>query len=212
MGEPNCAEFPEAVLVSDRKMDSFEQLVAEILWLEGHWVQTSFRVELTKEEKVRIKRASSPRWELDVIAFSGGDNVLRVVECKSFLDSRGVGAGAFDGSDEGAAKRYKLFNDRVLRETVFSRLRKQLAGRGAIPPNTKIQLCLACGRIPNDNDRARIRRHFRAKGWALFDEHWLKERLQAMAKSGYENRMSAVVAKLLLRGKLDQPVEAGEED
>jgi hypothetical protein len=31
-------------------MDAFEQLVAEILWMDGHWVRTSVKVELTKEE------------------------------------------------------------------------------------------------------------------------------------------------------------------
>ena len=32
-------------------MDSFEQVVAEILWMEGHWVRTSVKLDLTKEEK-----------------------------------------------------------------------------------------------------------------------------------------------------------------
>ena len=71
-------------------MDAFEQLVSEILWIEGHWVRTSVKVELTKEEKKIICRPSSPRWELDIVAYCGRDNVLRVVECKSYIDSRGV--------------------------------------------------------------------------------------------------------------------------
>ncbi len=45
-------------------MDAFEQLVAEILWMEGYWVRTSVKVQLTKEEKRQIGRHSSPRWEL----------------------------------------------------------------------------------------------------------------------------------------------------
>ena len=78
-------------------MDAFEKLVAEILWAEGHWVQTSVRVNLTKEEKVRIGRPSSPRWEIDVVGYRGRDNILQVVECKSYLDSRGVTAAALGG-------------------------------------------------------------------------------------------------------------------
>lgn len=70
-------------------MDAFEQLVSEILWMEGYWVRASLKVELTKEEKKAIGRPSSPRWELDIVAYSGRDNLLRVVECKSYLDSRG---------------------------------------------------------------------------------------------------------------------------
>jgi len=49
-------------------MDSFEQLISEILWMEGFWVQTSLKVNLTKAEKRQIGRPSSPRWELDVVA------------------------------------------------------------------------------------------------------------------------------------------------
>src|ERR1019366_2421900 len=71
-------------------MDAFEQLVSEILWMEGYWVRTSAKVDLTKEEKRQIGRPSSPRWELDIVAYSGRDNLLKVIECKSYLDSRGV--------------------------------------------------------------------------------------------------------------------------
>jgi hypothetical protein len=35
-------------------MDPFEQLVSEILWMEGYWVRTSVKVELTKEERREI--------------------------------------------------------------------------------------------------------------------------------------------------------------
>jgi hypothetical protein len=39
-------------------MDAFEQLVSEILWMEGYWVPTSVKVERTKEEKRQIGRPS----------------------------------------------------------------------------------------------------------------------------------------------------------
>lgn len=71
-------------------MDAFEQLAAELLFANGWWVQTSVKVELTKEEKKQVGRQSSPRWELDVVAYKGATNEILVIECKSFLDSRGV--------------------------------------------------------------------------------------------------------------------------
>jgi hypothetical protein len=40
-------------------VDAFEQLVSEILWMEGYWVQSSVKVELTKEEKREIGRPSA---------------------------------------------------------------------------------------------------------------------------------------------------------
>lgn len=173
-------------------MDAFEQVVAEILWMQGYWVRTSVKVELTKEEKRRIGRPSSPRWELDVVAYQARDNVLKVVECKSLLDSRGVGTAALDG--------YKLFNEQVLREVVFQRLRQQFYDSGACLPNPEIRLCLACGRIPSEADRGALHTRFSEAGWELWDEHWLRDRLREMANRGYENQVAAVVSKLLLRG------------
>jgi len=184
-------------------MDAFEQLVSEILWREGYWVRTSVKVDLTKEEKRKIGRPSSPRWEIDVVAYSGRDNLLLVVECKSYLDSRGVALRAFDGKDKKFAERFKLFSDDNLREVVFDRLRQQLAASGACPPDAEVKLCLACGRIATDADRKGLHKHFAEKGWDLWDEPWLRERLQHMSAGSYENEVSAVVAKLLLRGKVE---------
>ena len=180
-------------------MNAFEQIVSEILWMDGHWVRTSVKVELTKEEKVQIGRPSSPRWELDIVAFEGGANILRIVECKSYLDSRGVSVGAFDGTNPGFGERFKLFNDPVLRRVVFNRLQHQLAERGACPPNSNIKLCLACGRIATAHDAIALRTHFSSEGWELWDEHWLRDRLMRMANAGYENQVASVVSKLLLK-------------
>ena len=184
-------------------MDAFEQLVSEILWMEGYWVRTSVKVELTKQEKRLIGRQSSPRWELDIVAYNGRENLLHVVECKSFFDSVGVRASAFDGSNLEHAKRYKLFNDPKLRRVVFERLCIQLAASGACAEAPQIRLSLAAGKVRNENDRAAIRAHFEKQGWELWDEPWLRERLRRMAQQGYENQVSAVVAKLLLRAKVD---------
>jgi hypothetical protein len=180
-------------------MDAFEQLVSEILWMEGYWVRTSVKVDLTKEEKRLIGRHSSPRWELDIVAYKGGENLLRVVECKSFIDSLGVKASAFDGSRAEDAKRYKLFNEPELRRIVFRRLSLQLAEAGACQNAPEVRLSLACGKVRNKSDREVIRAHFIAQGWELWDEAWLRDRLKRMAGQGYENQVSAVVAKLLLR-------------
>jgi len=183
-------------------VDAFEQLVSEILWMEGYWVRTSVKVELTKEEKREIGRPSAPRWELDIVAYSGRDNLLRVVECKSYLDSFGVKATGFDGSKPKEARYYKLFNDSELRRVVFKRLRLQFAASGACRPDPEIRLCLACGKV-YESGRTNLRAHFEAQGWDLWDERWLREKLKHMALLGYENQVSAVVAKLLLRGKAE---------
>ncbi len=184
-------------------MDAFEQVVSEILWTEGYWVRTSVKAELTKDEKRLIGRHSSPRWELDIVAYGGKENVLRVVECKSYIDSVGVRASAFDGSNPDHAKRFKLFNEPELQRVVFNRLSAQLVESGACRANRRVCLSLACGKIKNESDRAALRAHFDKQGWELWDEAWLRERLQRLARRGYENHISAVVSKLLLRGKVE---------
>jgi hypothetical protein len=184
-------------------MDAFEQLVSEILWMRGYWVRTSVKVELTKEEKREIGRHSSPRWELDVVGYNARDNTLLIVECKSYIDSVGVRASAFDGSNPEHAKRYKLFNEPDLRRVVLKRLALQFTQIGACREAPIIRLALACGRIRNDADRATIHAYFERMHWELWDEPWLRRHLQAMANQGYENQISAVVAKLLLRGNVE---------
>ena len=180
-------------------MDAFETVVSEILWRDGYWVQNSLKVDLTKEEKLAIGRPSTPRWELDIVAYSGRRNELLVVECKSYLDSFGVQFRAFDGTDEILAKRFKLFNDETLRDVVFKRLRLQLFEAGLINQNPTIKLVLVCGKIVRQKDRVLLRDHFGKSGWLIWDAEWLKDKLTSMSQGGYENSTVAVVSKLLLR-------------
>jgi hypothetical protein len=44
-----------------------------------------------------------------------------------------------------------------------------------------------------------LRQHFEEQGWLLWDEEWLRAALSELAKCGYENDVSAIVAKILLR-------------
>ncbi|MFN0156735.1 MAG: hypothetical protein ACKVRP_01530 [Bacteroidota bacterium] len=131
-------------------MDAFESVVAAILQRQGYWTLTSVKVELTKEEKREIGRHSSPRWELDVVAYRGSDNELRVVECKSFLDS---------------------------------------------------------GRIRGDESW--LKSHFEKQDWLLFGPEYIRQELNKLRDSGYENSVAAVVTKLLLREAKSVRVKAG---
>jgi hypothetical protein len=102
--------------------------------MEGYWVRTSVKVKLTPAEKRQIDRPSSPRWELDIVAYSGRDNLLKIIECKSYLDSRGVKLHAFDGSNDKSVKRFKLFTEDKVRRVVLNRLRLQFAESGHAAP------------------------------------------------------------------------------
>jgi hypothetical protein len=180
-------------------MDAFEQVVSEMLWMDGFWVQTSVKVNLTPKEKESVGKRTMPRPELDIVAYRGRDNLLYVVECKSYLNSRGVTFAGLSGADAVTAGRYKLFSDAnpKLRKVVFNRLRRQLTESGACPPipASNVRLCLACGHIAG-KDGSKLREHFEARKWELWDEDWLRKHLKEMANSKYENQVSHVVAKL----------------
>ena len=178
-------------------MDAFETVVTLILQRQGYWTRTSVMVELTKAEKRAIGRPSSPRWQLDIVAYSGRDNDLRVVECKSFLDSPGVECKAFKRGNASAANRYKLFCDAKLRRVVFRRLERQLVKDGFCPKKPTIRLCLAAGKIRGDE--AWLRAHFDRRGWVLIGPRVIREELERLRDASYENSVAAVVTKMLLR-------------
>jgi hypothetical protein len=178
-------------------MDSFESIVKTIFESKGYWVKSCFKVDLTKEEKRKIGRPSSPRWEIDIIAYKGGTNELLAIECKSYLDSPGVQA---QGLNEGKyQERYKLFNEPILRNVVLNRLKEQLVELGSCSDDTKIKLCLATGKIYSINDRELLKKQFNENDWVLFSDEWVKEELINLAKSGYEDEVATVTTKIITR-------------
>jgi hypothetical protein len=52
-------------------MDAFESVISMLLRHDGYWTIPSFKVELTKADKARISLPSSPRREIDLIAYKG---------------------------------------------------------------------------------------------------------------------------------------------
>lgn len=177
-------------------VDAFEQLAAELLFAEGWWVQTSVKVDLTKEEKKRVGRQSTPRWELDVVAYRGSTNQILVVECKSFLDSTGVQW--CELQDGHSSTRYKLFREPLLREVVLERLVTQMEADGRCAAKPSVRLAMMAGKVKAGDDQ-QLAEHFETNGWAFFGPDWVRGQLGKMALSGYSNQVSAIVAKLLLR-------------
>lgn len=178
-------------------MDSFEAVIAAILQRQGYWTQTSVKVNLTKAEKRAIGRHSSPRWELDVVAYRGASDELLVVECKSFLDSLGVQCATFEGKNPKDAKRYKLFFEDNLRTVVLQRLEQQLVEAGFCRPGPTVTLGLAAGKVKGDE--ASLEALFAQRGWKFWGPTLIRTELEALRDSGYENSVASVVAKILLR-------------
>ena len=178
-------------------MDAFEQLAADIFWAQGYWVRTGVKVNLTREDKARIRRQSSPRWEIDLVAYRPATNELLALECKSYLDSGGVHAAHFESGSK-YAHRYKLFHDPILRDTVLGRLREEFAGAGLCPLDAAVRLGLIYAHATPHN-AALLTPRFADNSWLLFGPDWLRDHLEHLARGSYENSAAAVVAKLLLR-------------
>jgi len=181
-------------------MDAFERIVASILDRQGFWTRTEVKVELTKQEKRDIGRPSSPRWEIDVVGYKAATNEIRVVECKSYLDSTGVAANDLIHADSTYSTRFKLFHEDETRRIVFNRLARQFQDAGLCQKRPKLTLCLAAGKVRNQKDLLALQTHFQKKKWVFMDPEFLRTELLLLGDSGYENSVAAVTAKVLLRG------------
>lgn len=180
-------------------MDAFENLAADILANQGYWVRTGVKVGLTRDDKIAIERKSSPRWEIDLVAYHVGRNELLLLECKSYLDSGGVHFADLlpDAKLKG---RYKLFHDEKLRVTVTARLLTDFVENGRCPADVTVGFGLIYGYATAHNERL-LQAHFEAKHWRLYGPTWLDRGLKDLATGGYENSTAAVVAKLLIPGR-----------
>ena len=177
-------------------MDAFEHVIAELFWAQGYWVRTGVKVDLSKADKVELENPSMPRPEIDLVAYKGRDNTLLAIECKSYLDSRGVTYGEICGLKE--SKTYKLFRRPELRKLVLKRLVEQSVAQGFCAKEPSVTLGMVAGRV-HSTDEAQIEALFHDNGWLFRGPGWIKSELSKLSKVGYENQISTVVTKLLLR-------------
>jgi len=180
-------------------MNAFEEIVAGLIWQEGYWTHVGYKVNLPKPQKRELGKPSMPRPEIDILAYRATDNSLLWVECKSYLDSRGVTIDALTGKDERSAQRYKVFTQPEYRRIVTAELTKQVVSAGLARPNPTVKYSLVTGHIATDPDREELHEHFAEHGWILYDENWLKRGLEGLSASGYEDDVATVVAKLFAR-------------
>lgn len=92
--------------------------------------------------------------------------------------------------------RYKIFANKKLREVATARLVTQAVENGLARPELKVEYWLVAGHVANGS-RAALSERFRAEGWELRSEEWIKEHLANMAGDAYEDDVATMVAKLL---------------
>jgi hypothetical protein len=127
-------------------VDAFEDLIARILVREDFWVVQNYKVNLEKEEKVRIGLHSMPPPDIDIVAYKPVTNEVNWVECKSFIDSDGMKYSSFvPGAKD--AKRYRVFTDANYRDIVSRRLISQLEEDGRVLKDPRISYWLVAGKL-----------------------------------------------------------------
>lgn len=140
-----------------------------------------------------------PRPEIDILAYQASDNRILWVECKSYLDSRGVKAEHIIFQDDSGKGRYKVFTWPKYRKVVTGELIIQVVNEKLTRPEPIINYCLITGKIATDNNRELLHQYFSKNGWLLYDEYWVKNKIESLAKKGYENDVAIIVAKLFSR-------------
>ncbi|MCA1869391.1 hypothetical protein HW571_27625 [Agrobacterium genomosp. 3] len=113
--------------------------------------------------------------------------------------SRGVQAKEVLGKGGRYKSRYKLFHNQDLQQVVKARLITQCIKRELCAENPIFELGLVCGKMFSEEGRTDLRQKFLERGWILWDEHDLRQRLQAQTDS-YANSTSVLVTKLLTGG------------
>ncbi|MEM7243262.1 MAG: hypothetical protein AAF429_13845 [Pseudomonadota bacterium] len=179
-------------------MDFFESAIKTILEDQGLWVMSSFKVELTKDEKAQIGRPTIPRPEIDLIAFDFAKNTVTAWEVKSFLDSGGVKIKELEERFEIPSGRYKLFTCQNYRDVVFARLKKQLIASNRISKSTLINLGLAAGNVAR-NRSEELRLYLKRCNFEFLSPEEIKANVRNFANKGYENDPTILAAKILLK-------------
>lgn len=177
-------------------MDAFEDPVARLLRREGFWTRQSYRINLTKADKVAIGKPSLPRPELDILAYKPVQNLVAWVECKSYLDSSGVHSSAFDGRNPAFAQRFKTFTDDNYREIATRVLVDQLVDSELVRPDPAVQYWLIAGNVAKGSQTA-VSEHFAQREWVLRGRDWITAELQKLMDEPYEDDVVTMAAKLL---------------
>jgi hypothetical protein len=178
-------------------MEAFEQIVARVFDRQGYWIKQSYKVDVTKEEKRLIGTPDMPRVEIDLLAFRPNENVVHVIECKSYLDSRPIAIDCFKAGQKRAA-RFKLFNDSNRRAIVFEALQRQLVADSICREGVTLRLGLVAGNV-HPSHRLDLKALFELAGWDLWDDIWVAQKLRDFSSGLYENSLVDITAKLIER-------------
>jgi hypothetical protein len=179
-------------------LDAFEQIIGQLLEEAGFWVRYSVKINLSKHEKVEIGKATTPRPEIDIVAYKPIEKTLYLIEVKSFLDSPGVVYEHVTIQQDIQSGRYKLLTSQKYREVIERRLKHEWVEEKLITEDTKINFGLVAGKV-HKNRENELNENFASRSWLFWGPTEIRKRLIRLASKGYENNSVTIVSKLLTR-------------
>ena len=179
-------------------MNHFEGVIKTILEHDGYWVRQSFKVELTKQEKRDIGKPSLPRPEIDLLAFKQSENKILALEAKSYLDSSGIHFNELQKRYDTPEGRYKLFTCCKYQRILLDRLMDNLINIGMADMNTHIILGLVAGKV-HKSMCDEVQEYFNKNNWFFWGPDDVKNKLNELAQSRYENDPAIITTKILMR-------------
>lgn len=179
-------------------MDAFELIIGQLLEEEKFWIRHCVKINLLPEEKRLIGKHSTPRPEIDIIAFDVRSNTIFLLEVKSYLDSPGVCYEDIVKEQEQQEGRYKILTSKNYGKVLSERLLRDWKEKGVINADTKVNFGLIAGKIYK-NKESELGEYIKSKGWLFWGPTIIKKKMTALADKDYENNAVTIAAKLLLR-------------
>lgn len=176
-------------------MNHFKELCKYLLERENYGVRTNVKVNITKKEKASFGKPTSPRPEIDIVAYRATENALLILKVKSFLNSSGVHIEQVRQKDP-KYDGYNILTGMKYQKVVSQRLIYGFIRDGLIKPNPKVQFGLIAGKI-SKNQFNEFYELAKERDWFFWGPKELKERVIALQGLAYEDNPFVVTSKVL---------------
>ena len=183
-------------------MDSFELIISQLLEEEGYWTVVNYKVPISQQDAEFLGKPSMPTPDIDILAYKPKENIIYLLEVKSYLDSYGVRLKDLSNLKTKNEGHYKLLTWEKYRLVLIKLVKKNLSGKGLInTKNLKIRFGLIAGNIyPNTLKEEDFKNLFEKAGyknWWMWGPETIKVKVMNLAIKGYEDNAVTMISKIL---------------
>ncbi|TAH40076.1 MAG: hypothetical protein EYC69_11740 [Bacteroidetes bacterium] len=153
---------------------------------------------MSSEEKRLINKPSTPRPEIDIVAYDVNWDTVYLLEVKSYLDSPGVPYDEVAIEQKEQSGRYKLLTAKNYRNVLSASLKGHWLQQGLMGNKTKISFGLIAGKIYRGREQEMFE-YFKKQGWLFWGPSIIRDKVMLLGGKGYENNAVTIAAKILTR-------------